>query len=223
MLRKILVILCLLFLAACNATSPEAKPSVEYQLGDIVYQNDFETDTGDWEAFGYAQIQFGISNGTYNAISSGGGYITVSNQDVESNVVIVVQVQQVSSDNNVSFGIVCRSQLADPNVGYYFMISGDGQYGIRLGDGRRVRPLVPWTTDSSIKQGQGAINNLRVVCIDDYLAFYINDKFVAETHYDWLKEGRTGFVVDAAKNVGVAVQYDNLKIWDASLPEKQAE
>ena len=214
--RTFIAIIGLLFLAACNAT-PEAKPSVDYQLGDIIYQENFDNGAGDWEEFGYIETQFGVVNGTYAAISPGGGYITVTNQHVHSNVVIDVKLEQQSADNTASYGVVCRSQVANVNVGYYFLINGGGHYGIRIGDGGRIRMLVPWTEHQAINQDLGAINTMRVVCIDDYLALYINDTFVAEARYDWLKEGRTGFVVNSVESVTVAVQYDDLTIWEASL------
>ena len=221
MSRNLIAIFCLLFLAACNAT-PDAKPSVDYQLGDIIYQTNFD-ELGDWEAFGYLEAQFGVSEGVYNIITPGGGYIPITNQHIHRNVVMEVKTEQRSPDNNIVYGIMCRSQLVNANIGYYFLITASGQYGIRVGEGDRVRMEVPWTEHPAIKTGLGATNLLRAVCIEDYLALYINDVFVAESRYDWLEEGVSAFVVNAAPEVTIAIQYDDFKIWDASLLENPAD
>jgi hypothetical protein len=207
-----MILLCLLILVACN---PKAEPGVDYQLGELIYQDHFDANQG-WENFGYLDNEFGISEGVYNAISSGGGYITVTNEPLHSNVVIEVSVEQRSKDNNNSYGVVCRVQAVNTNIGYYFLISGNGEYGIRIGETGRIRVLVPWTEHPAIKRGMNQ-NKLRVVCIDDYLALYINDEFITEARYDWLTEGQLGFTVNSVAGVAVAIQFDDLKIWDASL------
>lgn len=210
--RITMILLCLLILVACN---PKAEPGVDYQLGELIYQDHFDANQG-WENFGYLDNEFGISEGVYNAISSGGGYITVTNEPLHSNVVIEVSVEQRSKDNNNSYGVVCRVQAVNTNIGYYFLISGNGEYGIRIGETGRIRVLVPWTEHPAIKRGMNQ-NKLRVVCIDDYLALYINDEFITEARYDWLTEGQLGFTVNSVAGVAVAIQFDDLKIWDASL------
>jgi hypothetical protein len=215
MLRIAIALLSILILAAC-LPSDTAEPTVEYQLGELIFQDNFD-ELGAWETFGFAETAFGVSEGVYNAISTGGGYITVANSEyVQGNVVMEVTTQQGSENNNNSYGIVCRAQAANTTVAYYFLISGDGEYGIRIGESTAIRVLVPWTESSAINQGQ-AQNTLRVVCIDDYLAFYINDQFIAEAWHDWLTVGSVGFTVNSQEGTLVAIQYDDLKIWEAEL------
>lgn len=214
MIQRILIALFLMsILSACAG----AQASEQYELGEVIYTNNFDDPTS-WESFGLIQTQFGISNGTYNAVSPGGGYVTVTNSHVHRNVVMEVTAEQISSSDNTSYGIECRSQVANTSIGYYFMISSSGRYAIRLGEGSRVRVLVEWTESSAVNKGQ-AVNRLRAVCIDDYLAFYVNDIFVAETRYDWLVEGTMGFVVNSPESTEIAVKFDNVTIWEASLVE----
>jgi hypothetical protein len=213
MIRYALMALLLIVgLSACGAV-----PSVKYELGEVIYTNTFD-DPNTWESFGLIETQFGIGDGTYNAISPGGGYVTVSNSHLHRNVVIEVTAEQFSTDPNTSFGIECRSQVGNNSVGYYFMLSSSGQYAIRLGDGTRVRVMVEWTESNAIHKGE-ASNKIRAVCIDDYLALYVNDVFLAETRYDWLIEGNMGLVVNSPESTTIAVRFDNVTIWDASLVE----
>src|SRR5690606_34501295 len=132
----------------------------------------------------------------YHAISSGGGYIPVTNNVTHRNVVIEVTAEQVGGTENSIYGVICRAQAANTAIGYYFLINSSGEYGIRIGESSQIRVFVPWTESKAIHTGL-ASNTLRVVCIDDYFAFYINDEFVAEARRDWLIEGSMGFVVNA--------------------------
>lgn len=221
MLRIAIILLSMLILAACTSEDT-AEPTVDYQLGDIIFQDSFD-ELGAWESFGFIETEFGVSDGVYNAISPGGGYVTVSNSEyTHSNVVMEVTVEQRSDDNNNAYGIVCRAQVANSFIAYYFLISGAGQYGIRIGEGGRTRMLVSWTDHPIINKGE-AQNTLRVVCIDDYFAFYINEQFVAEARHDWLIEGRVGFTVNSEEGILIGVQYDDLTVWEAELVDGSEE
>lgn len=210
--------LCLLLIAmammsACQAD--EASPTVTYQLGDLLYRNDFD-DPRTWESFGYLQTQFGISQGVYTAISPGGGYIAVSNDHLHDNAVLEVTAEQFSTQENSSYGIICRANPQQNSVGYYFLISASGRYGVRIGETDRVKVLVPWTAHPAINRGT-ATNHLRAVCLDDYLAFYVNDQFLVEARYDWLTSGNMALVVNSPDSVEIAVQFDSVTIHQAQL------
>lgn len=190
--------------------------SVSYEIGDLIYENTFD-DPNSWESFGFVETQFGVVDGKYGAVSTGGGYIPVSNGETHSNAVLEATVTQVSSSTNTAFGVICRTQTANPNVGYYFLISSDGSFGIRVGETNRVRVLVPWTTHDVINTGQDSTNTIRAVCIDDYIAMYINGQFVAEERYDWLEQGTMSLVVSSPENVQVAAEFDDVTIYEATL------
>ena len=216
-MRKILfAIFLLIVLAACGS---DASPTVDYELGELIYENTFD-DPNSWLTFGFVDTQFGITDGVYAAISAGGGYVSVTNYESHSNAVLEVTAEQFSSRNDTSYGIICRAQSQSnrDSIGYYFLISGSGQYGIRIGEAARIRVLVPWTDHPAINQGQ-AVNRIRAVCIDDYFALYINDRFVAEARHDWLEVGAMGLVVSSGEAVQIAVEFDDVRIWEAELIE----
>jgi len=213
-MRKILIALLLISLVACTQ---EEQATVQYETGDLIYENTFD-DPDSWETFGFMETQFGISNGVYTAISDGGGYIPVTNGETHSNVVIEVTAEQIGGSPGSIYGIICRSQAANPTIGYYFLINSSGEFGIRIGESDRIRVFVPWTEHKAINEGL-ATNTFRVVCIDDYFAFYINDTFVAESRHDWLVEGTMGFAVNAPGETDIVVTFDNVQIWEASLVE----
>jgi hypothetical protein len=114
---------------------------------------------------------------------------------------------------------MCRAAPANNGDGYYFMISGDGMYTLRRGSQDQVGALIEWTYSDAIQQ-HTSINRIRSVCIDDYLALYINGQFVAETHDSYFIRGYTGLTAAVPEGGEVDVTFDQLKIWSAELVEE---
>lgn len=112
------------------------------------------------------------------------------------------------------------TQITEPNYGegdgYLFLIQGSGSYAIMRSRGGDVRPLVDWTPSSTIHIGPDS-NRLRAVCIDDYLAFYVNGEFMAEVTDDEYTSGQIGLVASASNRLGIRVEFDNLQVSEASL------
>jgi hypothetical protein len=95
--------------------------------------------------------------------------------------------------------------------GYLFLVQGSGSFGIFRASGRALTPLVDWRASDAINAG-AATNNLRAVCVGNYLAFYINDTFVADATDDSYTEGQVALVASAASRLGVRVLFDNLTV-----------
>lgn len=112
------------------------------------------------------------------------------------------------------------TQITEPNYGegdgYLFLIQGSGSYAIMRSRGGDVRPLVDWTPSTFIHLGPDS-NEMRVVCIDDYLALYVNGEFMAEVTDDEYTSGQIGLVASASNVLGVRVEFDNLQVSEASL------
>lgn len=218
MQRHLMALSWALILSASLIGCTGAQPSVTIETGEIIYENTFD-DPDSWESFGFAQTQFGITEGVYTAISSGGGYIPVSNDHVHSDAVLEVTVTQVSTSTNTHYGIICRSQERRNSLGYYFLISTNGSYGIRIGEQGRVRVLVPWVEHNAINTGPDSTNTIRAVCVDNYFAMYINGRFVAEAQHDWLRSGNMSLVVSSPDGTEIAAEFDNVTIREAQLAE----
>lgn len=99
--------------------------------------------------------------------------------------------------------------------GYLFLIEGSGRFSIQRSLGRSVTPLVDWTSSTVIKTG-AALNQIRAVCLGNYLALYINGEFIADATDDsYTDAGQVGMVAAGAGPLGVQVQFDNLSISEA--------
>jgi hypothetical protein len=98
--------------------------------------------------------------------------------------------------------------------GYLFLIQGTGSFSIRRARGRNTVPLVDWTVSDAIEIGPGR-NHIRAICAGDYLALYVNDRFVGDATDDAYSSGQVGLAASAANPLGVRVEFDNLIVSEA--------
>jgi hypothetical protein len=107
------------------------------------------------------------------------------------------------------------SSMVNNGDGYLFLIRGDRSYAIMRARGRDVQALVNWGTSNAINPGPGQ-NHIRAVCLDDYLALYVNDQFVADANDDAYLRGQVGLTAASVDRLGVQVEFDNLTISQAN-------
>lgn len=274
----------MLLLAACG----QGGPLRSFQVGEELASYDF-TGTNQFEQGTYGNATLLIRDGVYriNVIEGDNELWWGQWGEIYDNVVIDVDVEQVSERPENAFGIMCRvrgrvgvpvttSQLDAPEAapeadviesastaeaseteaveatdaaaseteaaeaesteataeatgeempatvleqsngdGYLFLIQGGGSYGIFRARGRNLTPLVNWQTSDAINPGR-AQNHLRAVCVGDYLAFYINDRLVAEATDNTYQRGQVGLAASAATRLGALIEFDNLTVSEAT-------
>ncbi len=213
MIRGLLaIILAALLVAGCAA-----QPTQHFALGDELQRVDF-SQSYMWQQYvNPAQnVDFEIKDGMYEAKAWDGGFMWAIQPPLRTDSVIDVETTQLSDYRNNAYGVMCRAAPTGNSNGYFFLISGDGNYTVRRGAVGSVDPLIPFTYSSAIRQDKG-INRLRAVCIGDYLALYVNDQFVAETHDDYFKTGYTGLTVAVVKGGDADIAFDDLVVSAASL------
>ncbi len=113
-------------------------------------------------------------------------------------------------------GSVLSGEAANGD-GYLFLIQGTGSFSIMRSRGRDLTPLVNWTASSAIKPGLES-NELRAVCIGDYLAFYINGTFVGDATDSTFASGQVALLASAATRLGAVIEFDDLTV-SAALPD----
>ena len=207
----------LLGLAALVSAGCAANPTERFALGDVLQRIDF-SQSFMWQQYVHPEqnVDFEIKNGDYEAKAWDGGFMWTIQPPQETDTVVDVETTQLSDFDNNAYGVMCRALPTDNGDGYYFLISGDGQYTIRRGAVDNIKALIPFTPSSAITQDKG-INKIRAVCIGDYLALYVNDQFVAETHDDYFKKGYTGLSVAVVKGGTADIVFDDLTVSAASL------
>lgn len=203
----------LLIGAAC---SPPPPPPL--RLNAVLLRESFTTPTS-WDTYANASqgADFRITGGAYRATLAQEGILAVLNATGHDDAVIEVETTQASTYRDNAYGVMCRADPADNGDGYYFLISGDGQFTIRRGAGGQITALIPWQASSAIQQNQ-AINRVRVACIGSQLLLFVNDEWVAEVADPLYKRGVAGLVVGTTAGGSADVLFDDLTIWSAALP-----
>jgi hypothetical protein len=206
-----------LLLVACGG------PSKEYVTGETLLNETF-SEAGTWEEFVSGDVDLQVNDGVYRIQTGDGGYIWGLNEVEHSDVVIEATTDQVSEHANNAYGVMCRADISNNGDGYYFLISGDGFYSISKGEGDDVTPIVEWTAHSAINDGQ-ATNKIRAVCIGNYLALWVNDKFLTEIEDTTYASGYAGLAAaafeseedDITVSGDADITFDDLTITAASL------
>jgi hypothetical protein len=200
-------------LAGCIARLPPPNPTRSIAVGDSLLNETFDT-LGDWNAYHTEPLFADVVDGSYHLETTLNGYGYILKQGSPwDNIVLEADIYLRSGDEAL-YGVICRARSS--GTGYYFLVSGDGSFSIRRGEGRAVTSLVPWQPSSAINK-QVPRQRLRAVCNGEYLALYINDQFAGEATDTRYHTGQIGLVAsvppDAPDGTQVQIDVDSINVW----------
>jgi hypothetical protein len=208
----LLVVLLPAVMLGCSAT-----PAEEVVAEEVLLETDFSS-RGEWpekeDMEAGTAVQF--TNGGYELRSASDTYVLSFAKGVYEDVELETAVRQLSPERNNAFGLVCRAGSRDSRSGYYFLISGDGLVSIRREERGFSSPIVDWTPKNAVRQGDRT-NQLRAICVGDYLALYVNNQLVAEGMDDHFTQGLAGFAANGSEDGSVQVSFDNFTIRAAKM------
>lgn len=209
------VVMLMLILSGCVAIGREVKQDTGYRYLDMIAEEPFEQ-VGDWRTYDDGQsLYMNVEDGVYRIHLAKRQFVWTQSPIEHEDVVIEVEVTQTSEYDHNAFGVMCRANPDNSGRGYYFLISGDGYYTIRWGNGRTLDEIVPAKPSNVIKQGQTS-NHIRAVCVGDYLGLWVNDKLVAQARDTKSSQGVVGLVgVMNYDGRTLDVEFDDLKVWEA--------
>lgn len=215
MFRLWMVLFAFLVIVAGCRSSPEA----EVSMGDILVHEHFDSAIG-WDNQSHENVAVGVEAGAYRIRADVDTFVRGFNNTTYGDVVIDVEVVQLTYYQTNAFGVLCRADGDDiTGNGYYFLIGSDGMYSIRKGQQGEVKALVEWSHTDAIHQGSGT-NRIRAICVEDYLALYVNDQFVNDVRDDTYSRGFIGFTAATETGTNIDVAFDNLIIHEAVLAEQ---
>ncbi len=223
-LRIVCGLLIVALAASCSAlhqlTGISASPATGYRYLELLRKDSFDKDA-DWRSYdGGAELFMDVKDGEYLIDFLGRQYVWTQTEAHYADIVIEAEVTQQSDYGHNAFGLGCRLDSGNRGRGYYFLISGDGYASIRWSDGRSLTPIVAAAPTNAVMKGRSK-NRLRVVCIDDVLALWVNDELVAEARDQRASKGAAGMVgVMNYEGRRLTVAFDNLKVWRAVLDER---
>lgn len=216
----LIAVLALSLLAACSSiqelTARKPAPALGFRYLELIVEDQFES--GDpWRQYEADDLFLGLRAGFYRIDFGGRRYVWTQRDGDYANVVIEAEAAQASGYHHNAYGLACRLDPGNRGRGYFFLISGDGYASIRWSNGTSLSPIVSAAPSAWIRRGQAA-NRLRVVCIDDYLALWVNGEFVADARDSRVSRGAVGLVgVMNYEGKRLTIDFGDLRIWRAAL------
>jgi len=220
-LRGLILFLLLAQLAACTSLreslAPKRKPEIGFRYIELLVEDTFDTDD-QWRQYDNRRDLFlGFRAGVFRLDFNGRKYVWTQRVGEFENVAFEAEAAQISDYNHNAYGLACRLDPANSGRGYFFLISGDGYASIRWSNGRSLEPIVSAAPSDSIRRGR-ASNRIRAVCIDNYLALWVNGDFVAEARDGRAAAGAVGLagVMNYAGR-RLTIDFDDVKVWRAAV------
>jgi hypothetical protein len=194
--------------------SPRA--TVTISQGDLLYSTTFD-DNLRWDNRQQGMVKIGVDGGAYRMTANVNQFVMGFGVGSYTDVVIQVDANQLSAHPQNAYGVACRASIAEGSTnGYYFLIGGDGTASLRMGRWGDIEALIAWYTTPLVNTGV-AVNRMKVVCVDDYLALYVNDNLVYEMRDDTYASGYVGFLVAVETDSVVEIAFDNLFVYSGIM------
>ena len=225
-MRAIIVVFALALLPACASiqelVSGKQSPDIGFRFLELLLEDEFDSADA-WRQYrDDADLFLGPRAGRYRIDFRGRQYVWSQRDDDFADIVIEARAAQVSDYDHNAYGLACRLDPGNRGSGYFFLISGDGYASIRWSNGRSLEPIVSAAPSRHIRRG-AARNRLRVVCVDDYLALWVNGEFVADARDRRAARGAVGLAgVMNYAGKRLTVEFDDLKIWRAAADRQEA-
>jgi hypothetical protein len=213
--------LALVILLAACASNDATKTATK---GDELLAVTFDAPRS-WEEGSYAgdtEATLAIIDGRYQIDYRAGrspSFVWGVGGDAYENVIVEVETEQLSATQDNLYGVICRLRLDDRGdpTGYALLISGDGHYGIAEITSDSLTFLLDWRQSAAVRQGR-AMNTIRAVCADDYLAIYVNDKFMGEVKNETFRRaGQVALIAGVTGGAEVSVAFDNLAVYEGAI------
>jgi hypothetical protein len=124
-----------------------------------------------------------------------------------------------------SYGILFRvPKNSGYNRGYFFGVTCDGRYNLRMWDGLsgesgKSITLKYFTASDVINKGKNQVNRLGVMTVGDRLLLFVNGEYVDEIVDETYDLGFFGLFVNSDKTKDLTVYVDQVRYWLDAEPK----
>jgi len=212
-----------------EGTDADATPEIESDdpgvyLGDPDWLDDMEPGEYYWNLATDQYMSAAYDDGTLRlqALSEVMGW-RIASTPVLGDAYIETSVKMGACSNTDGYGLVFRvpEQVAY-NQGYFFGITCDGKYSLRVWDGLSgTNGKTTWLRypkgDENILKGKDAVNKLGVMLIDDSITLYINGEMVEQFIDATFMEGFFGLYINRDYTENLTINVDQVSYWTDPL------
>ncbi len=209
--RSLIVLLASMLLFGCSLPALVA-PTSHPESGAILFKDDFSSPASGWDHTKFAEGVMDYDGGGYRMLVNAADLNFWSSPHKDfTDVRVEADAGTLGGPDENRIGLICRSTGSN----YYFLIiSSDGYYGLGLfKDG--VATLLDqeeMTLSTAIRKGL-AINHLRLDCIGDTVAGFVNGFELGQVHDATLKHGDVGLLAGTFKQAGADIVFDNFVVF----------
>lgn len=212
-----LSIVFIVLLTACLPQLAPIEPARDINVQERVLDETF-TSQGNWSTYNTDALSINVLDGVYRLLlNQPDQYIWGTNNTQYTNTMIDVDVRWLGDDSYAFAGIICRLH-PENGRGYYVMVSADGDFSIRYIGQNTDDAILRWQGNSNIPQS-GSFR-MRVACVDNFIALYINGNYIDGAEDSRLINGAIGLALGmpSMSSASTGVEFDNLRVWNAELP-----
>jgi hypothetical protein len=171
-------------------------------LPTLSWREEF-TDNGDkWTVGDTEDYKYEISGGVYSMTGKKGGRWGSHGFPIrrDSDFILDVKIKSDSSVSTDYAGLIW--DFKDKDHYYQFLVAQHGKYSILRMENGKANFIVPWTA-SSVVNGRGIYNLLRVAREGKNLLFFINKIQVKSIPYESYSGGNIGFSFSGTQTISV--------------------
>jgi len=217
--------------APTEEPEPEPEPTVESNdpaiyLGDPDWVDEMDKPQY-WPVGSDTFTSASFENGSMKFIGLSdvpGWRIASTNELGNAYIEATVKMGAACSETD-SYGIVFRvPKNSGYNRGYFFGITCDGRYNLRMWDGLsgesgKSITLKYFTASDLINKGKNQVNRLGVMSVDDRLLLFVNGEYVDEIVDETYDLGFFGLFVNSDKTKDLTVYVDQVRYWLDAEPK----
>ena len=192
--------------------TPSATPAPKLTPG-VLLDDQFAGACRGWDVDKTAEYEVDCRDGEYR--------IAVNAEDLDvwgnskagykwTDYVVQVDARRVDGPLDNEYGVLVRYQSDHQNF-YFFSVSSDGMYTVRIMQADKWTDLIAWTESKSVAQGS-ATNSLRVECLGPRFRFFVNGDLLATIEDRTFPVGDVGLLAGALGEPGAVVHFDNLQV-----------
>ena len=170
----------------------------QYTRQDVFVDDFSDNNSTNWSTEDtYGQTDLYLSGGKYylDHKRSRGSWSSHRNINLGQNddFEIVAKIKKISGIQDNGFGLIWGR--VDGDNQHMFEISPNGYYRIKTEENNKYNKLTDWKLSSSIRQGNGQTNELKIKRIGGKVKYYVNGSFLVEHDFPSFFGSRFGFVI----------------------------
>ena len=191
---------------------PTATAETQLPEGTLLIE-DFSDPSSGWETQATEEYALEYVEGEYRVIVHSPDLAAWGRPPLAyefTDLVIEVDVRQVSGPEDGDYGLVVRSK-GDSDF-YLFAISSHyGMYSVQMSQGETWSDLAEWTESAAVHR-EGEVNHLKVECLGKTMRFYANGELLTEVTDTTYHSGNVGLLAETFEEGGLVVRFDNVRV-----------